>query len=452
MIMDLIFLNGEKKGTKHPMTPPGISIGREVDNDIQLLINGVSRYHAMVSSDGENWFIEDLGSTNGTKVNQQKITEKTQLTPGCEIAIGAQKFQFGEKIAAPEKKKTIAADATQVDTKLDTMLDLTSQLKKSKHSIFGSAPKNQEEPQSGGQKKILGNIIFTLIVITLPLICIFGYMLIMEQKDVQKKQTHVVNVEIPFFLHYEKIVTSSDNVFRFEVKVEDDTAVFVVDDLKYGRHNVVKQGDLKKSQIENLKDAIRNTGFMELSNESTNTPVGPKEERRIITLSIDSKFNKVEVRNTFAQTSFETVERAISDFAEEFDIRINSLTEEEMRQEAESAFRRAEELLANYLAAPENIRNAILRYKNAKKYYEQFEPKPREWDICRKQLEKAEKIYQAQYSGLVFNIQKYNKLRQFDKASKECQKMLDLVEPDSPEYRKYKAFKVAFDKQLRRQK
>jgi tetratricopeptide (TPR) repeat protein len=169
-------------------------------------------------------------------------------------------------------------------------------------------------------------------------------------------------------------------------------------------------------------------------------------------ISIDSKFNKVEVRNTYAQTSFETVERAIADFAEEFDVRVNSLTEEEMRAEAESAFRRAEELLANYQAAPENIRNAILRYGNAMKYYEQFEPKPREWDICRKQLEKANKIYKNIYEGLVFNIQRYNKLRQFDKASGECQKMLELVDPDSPDFRKYKAYKVAFDKQLRRKK
>jgi tetratricopeptide (TPR) repeat protein len=130
----------------------------------------------------------------------------------------------------------------------------------------------------------------------------------------------------------------------------------------------------------------------------------------------------------------------------------DSLTEEEMRAEAESAFRRAEELLANYQAAPENIRNAILRYGNAMKYYEQFEPKPREWDICRKQLEKANKIYKNIYEGLVFNIQRYNKLRQFDKASGECQKMLELVDPDSPDFRKYKAYKVAFDKQLRRKK
>ena len=451
--MDLIYLNGEKAGTKFPLTPPGVSIGREVDNDIQLLINGVSRYHAMLSFNGNEWYLEDLGSTNGTRVDQQKITGKVVLKQGNVISVGDQKFQFGEETPeAKQKTQTAAADITQVDIKLETIQDFASQLRKSKNSIFGASQKFSDTENKGGKKKILGNIIFTLLVITLPLVCIFGYMVMMDQKNVKQKQVPVTVSKVPFLFFYEKTVVTPDNVFRFEAKVEEDTAVFVVDDLKYGRHNVVKQGNLKVSQIDNLKDAIRNTNFMKLSNEPANAPAGPKDESRVIMISIDSKFNKVEVRNTYAQTSFETVERAIADFAEEFDVRVNSLTEEEMRAEAESAFRRAEELLANYQAAPENIRNAILRYGNAMKYYEQFEPKPREWDICRKQLEKANKIYKNIYEGLVFNIQRYNKLRQFDKASGECQKMLELVDPDSPDFRKYKAYKVAFDKQLRRKK
>lgn len=463
--MDLFYLNGEQRGESYPLTPPGVSIGREVDNDLQLLIGKVSRYHAMISFDGSDWYIEDIGSTNGTFVQKQKITVKTKLSPGDEIRIGDQLFRIGEDDPAPAKNVKEAAAKTSVfksaplyevapapEPEPVPNPDLASQIRKSRHSIFGGTPSSGKENKTGKKKSALGNIIFTLIVITLPLICILGYMVMMERSNMQKQKPVPQTGKQPFLLYYEKTVVTPDNVFRFETKVEDNVAVFTLDDLKYGRHNVVKQGNLKEEQIEQLKDSIRQTGFMKLSNEATNTPTGPQDERRVIAISLDSHFNQVEVRNTYAQTSFEDVEKAISDFAELFDVRIDSMTEEEMRAEARNTFRRAEELLANYQASPENIRNAILRYKNAMKYYEQFEPKPREWDICRKQLIKAEEIYKRIHDGLIFNIQKFYKLRQYDKASQECKKMLDLVDPDSSEYQKYKRYKVIFDRQLRRKK
>lgn len=454
--MDLTYLNGKKNGETVQLVPPGISIGREADNDLQLLIGGISRYHAMISFDGSDWYIEDLGSTNGTQVDKKKILQKTKLEEGAVISIGEQKFRFGADVFKYQTGEPVlnqaAAQTAAINTGfLNTQQDFASQIRKSRNSIFGGSPKTEKKVGTG-KKNILSNIIFTLIVITLPLICIFGYMVVMERNNIQKKKPVIHAKEQPFLLYYEKSVITPDNVFRFEAKIENNVAVFTVDDLKYGRHNVVKQGDLKKEQLETLKDSIRNTGFMQLSNEPTNTPVGPEDEQRKIIIALDSAFNTVTVRNTFAQTSFESVETAIADFAEMFDVRVDSLTEEEMRDEAESSFRRAEELLANYQAAPENIRNAILRYKNAMKYYEQFEPKPREWDICRKQLLKAENIFKQLYEGLVFNIQRYYKLRQFDKASEECRKILELVEPDSQEYAKYKKYKVAFDRELRRKK
>ena len=452
--MDLFFLNGKFAGQKAPLTPPGISIGRETDNDLQLMINGVSRYHAMISFDGTDWYIEDLGSTNGTLIDGKKIDKKEKLSEGVIIILGDQKFSFGEKsVDTASETVQSAAETSVIDNRnLKSQSDLTSELRKSRHSIFGGTPNSGTGNKKSEKKNVLGNLIFTLVVITLPLICIFGYMIMMEKDNIKKQKPASRQEYVPFFLYYEKNVVTPDNVFRFEAKVENDVAVFTVDDLKYGRHNAVKQGDLKKEQLEDLKDAIRNTGFMKLSNEATNTPAGPKDESRSITIAIDSHFNKVTVRNTYAQTSFEEVEKAIADFAERFDVRVDSLTEEEMREEAKNMFRRAEELLANYQAAPENIRNAILRYKNAMKYYEQFEPKPREWDICRKQLAKAEQIYKSIHDGLIFNIQQYNKLRRYDKASQECRKMLELLDPESSEYQKYKRYKVTFDRQLRKKK
>ena len=133
--MDLFYLNGEKSGECCPLTPPGISIGREVDNDLQLLINGVSRYHAMISYDGSSWFIEDLGSTNGTFVGKNRITAKVELQSGDEISIGDQLFRFGNPpVAVSSNIQESAAKTSVVDNSFlkEEPADLASQIRKSR--------------------------------------------------------------------------------------------------------------------------------------------------------------------------------------------------------------------------------------------------------------------------------------------------------------------------------
>ena len=101
--MKLFFLNGPRKGENIELAPPGISIGREEDNDVQLLVAGVSRYHAKITFNGSDWRIQDLGSTNGTKVNGKPIQSPVPLQENDAIAIGDQILVFGSK--KPEEKE-----------------------------------------------------------------------------------------------------------------------------------------------------------------------------------------------------------------------------------------------------------------------------------------------------------------------------------------------------------
>ena len=453
--MDLFYLNGEKSGECCPLTPPGISIGREVDNDLQLLINGVSRYHAMISYDGSSWFIEDLGSTNGTFVGKNRITAKVELQSGDEISIGDQLFRFGNPpVAVSSNIQESAAKTSVVDNSFlkEEPADLASQIRKSRYSIFSGNQNSANKGQAKSKKSKLGNLVFTLLIITLPLVCISGYMVIEEKNKQKEKQSRIKPQKMPFFLYYEKKITSPDNVFRFEAKFEENIAVFTVDDLKYGRHFVVKKSNQNPVEIDHLKEAIRKTEFMKIESKEMNSQTGPEDKFRRLVIALDGSFNNVAVHNTYATTSFEDIETAISDLARLYNMRTGTLTAEEMRMEAKEFFDRAQDLFANYQAAPKNIRESIVYYKNAKSYYEQFEPKPREWDICRKQLERAEKIYKAMYKDLHFNIQKYNKLARPKEASQECSKMLELVDPDSKDYQKYRNYKIEFDRRLKAKK
>ncbi len=91
----LVVCSGLDEGTEHRLSRPETLLGRSPSNDWTLLDEGVSREHALVLYEVEDdtFTIEDLQSTNGTKVNGKKI-RSSELADGDEIQIGHVRFRF----------------------------------------------------------------------------------------------------------------------------------------------------------------------------------------------------------------------------------------------------------------------------------------------------------------------------------------------------------------------
>lgn len=68
-------------------------VGRLSESDIPIEDVNASRQHAAFVRDGFEWFVEDLGSTNGTKVNGKRIT-RHQLKNGDVVTIGVTRLVF----------------------------------------------------------------------------------------------------------------------------------------------------------------------------------------------------------------------------------------------------------------------------------------------------------------------------------------------------------------------
>jgi pSer/pThr/pTyr-binding forkhead associated (FHA) protein len=64
------------------------SIGRNVNSTVYVEDDFVSGSHAMLTFRGRSWFIEDLGSTNGTYVNGHRVERAVALSFGDELMIG----------------------------------------------------------------------------------------------------------------------------------------------------------------------------------------------------------------------------------------------------------------------------------------------------------------------------------------------------------------------------
>lgn len=82
----------------------GTSLGRVPDNDIVVRDTDVSRYHARIYCEAAGWFVMDLGSTNGSFVNERKLTPRVAypLAPGDTLRLGhTTAFQVVATSAAP---------------------------------------------------------------------------------------------------------------------------------------------------------------------------------------------------------------------------------------------------------------------------------------------------------------------------------------------------------------
>jgi hypothetical protein len=77
---------GSRVGT-HRLTGT-LQIGRAPSCQIRPNDTYVSQMHAKISNRNGSWVVEDLGSTNGTYLNQRKVTVPTELSPGDRIRIG----------------------------------------------------------------------------------------------------------------------------------------------------------------------------------------------------------------------------------------------------------------------------------------------------------------------------------------------------------------------------
>ena len=112
----LVQIYGPDLGKKYPLADDEITIGRDSKNQVVVDLDNVSRKHARLTSRDSKCFVVDLGSTNGTFVNGEKI-KKVRLKEGDRILIGTSIIKLvavdGSQQITEEKGKESLRNAGQ---------------------------------------------------------------------------------------------------------------------------------------------------------------------------------------------------------------------------------------------------------------------------------------------------------------------------------------------------
>jgi pSer/pThr/pTyr-binding forkhead associated (FHA) protein len=105
----LVYAGGEKDGQKVALDKQRTTFGRNAKNNVVLADTGASGFHAEVAREGGAYVLRDLGSTNGTLVDGEPISE-TALQHGARIRMGATRFVFVDPTVSDFEKAMAAVD------------------------------------------------------------------------------------------------------------------------------------------------------------------------------------------------------------------------------------------------------------------------------------------------------------------------------------------------------
>lgn len=90
----LVITSGPKRGTEIDLGQQPVSIGRAPDSDLVVQDDYSSTRHARLLNWNGRWMVQDLDSTNGTFVNDERIGQPTEIRAGSSVRIGTTTFEL----------------------------------------------------------------------------------------------------------------------------------------------------------------------------------------------------------------------------------------------------------------------------------------------------------------------------------------------------------------------
>jgi hypothetical protein len=172
----LVMHSGPTPGKVFPLDGDLITIGREAGNNIIINDAEVSRKHTQFIFQGGKVIVSDLGSTNGTFVDGQRLTGQQVLQSGQIISLGEQISLLFETVIQVDPNATMMSTGHPPVVPMPAQAPSQPVMQSSPAMYAGQVPSGPqftapEKPtKSGGSKVIL--IVVVLIVLCLLCVCV----------------------------------------------------------------------------------------------------------------------------------------------------------------------------------------------------------------------------------------------------------------------------------------
>lgn len=475
-----------------------ITIGREEDNDLQLLSDGISRHHGKLYNDGSNWYIEDLGSTNGIKLNNQKINEPQIISENDIIDFHQEKLQISDiSFDSNKDDEPVASTVTFVSTETakisvsdviqpaasDNMITfdpvVIAPVEEKNSTISSFEVKKTEEPVNSSEEfdqfaaflqqnpstlfaseststqvseksntkhsRFSNKLFYIVLVCAVIVIFSFTYNILSKSStsNSNKKNKTVASesseTDYPIYFTYKKESITRDNVHYSSISIEDGKITIEVHDLKQSKKFGPITQPIPAEVLSDFKKSVMQSNFL---TQPKIAPGNEDSEERIVhdmEIAYGKGHNRIVLNNSEIPTTFKDVDDALELLLDNFPFKKHiKLTPEELKEVAQNIYHSASDKLKNYESDYANLNEAIRDFKLVIDYLQGFSPTPEIRDEAEKQLKQAEKLRDK-------IIKDYNSVYQHSinrddavEARKACVILMKLYEQNSNEYMKQK--------------
>lgn len=111
--IQMVMRTGPTPGKIYPLSQGQITVGRDASCDIVINDAEISRHHAKLTQQADSYVLEDMGSTNGTFVDGQRLMGPHVLRPGDLVLLGENVSLSYETVAYDEAAAAAAAPAPE---------------------------------------------------------------------------------------------------------------------------------------------------------------------------------------------------------------------------------------------------------------------------------------------------------------------------------------------------
>ncbi len=152
MSFQLTIAEGKEAGKEFVFEQDSVLIGRVDECDVVLYDSGISRRHCRIFLEADQYFVEDVGSSNGTRVNGNGVKAKQPLTEGDKLALGPVVFVF--KPVESEEEEPAAAPSAAADDPSTRIVSVEEVARKrSRNKGEALAPEGANEAQLNAVKR-----------------------------------------------------------------------------------------------------------------------------------------------------------------------------------------------------------------------------------------------------------------------------------------------------------
>jgi len=201
----LVLKSGVDAGKIFPLERSQITIGREHNTDITISDPEISRRHAHIFQQGENYIIEDLGSTNGTSVNGQRLVGPYILRPTELITLGENTHLIFEAVMM-DPDATVAAIKPGVQAPYPSTRKPQAEsnpppyqpanIPQTSYGYAGQVPEPPIPARTTGKRKITPWVIVLIILVILIVCSCIGF-IIFDALNLYCEVPGIMNLLIP---------------------------------------------------------------------------------------------------------------------------------------------------------------------------------------------------------------------------------------------------------------